>query len=349
MTSLSAAGISLSFDTELGMIEAFNVVDGGYEISPLHRAPWVGTGTDFPEDITPHVVKLGGDFFCAPFGSQEDGSALHGWPPNSAWTIEDQGQGHIHAKMDRKVFGAELYKEITLRPGHPFVYQRHIFHGGGGQVPVSNHANVSLPNGGLIRTSPKLCWVTPECALETDPSLGRSGLVYPARSTSATAFPGKDGSVDLTEYPWFPKHEDFVVGLDAPGLSLGWTAITRPNQGDVFLSLRQAKALPMTMLWHSNGGRDYAPWSGRHFGCLGVEEGLAGHVLGAGHEDILGRPGAISLSTGFQVEIHHVIGAIHWPSASGIQDVEVIGDMLRVTGECGQTRDVPFDAAFLGN
>ena len=347
MTRLLAAGISLSFDPKLGMIEAFEVVDQEHTVSPLHRAPWVGTDAEFPDDIAPHLVKLGGDFFCAPFASHEDGSPLHGWPPNSAWTVEDQGTGHIRAKLNRTVFGAELFKEITLRPGHPFVYQRHTFHGGDGRVPVSNHANVALPKGGLIRTSPKSCWVTPQNPLETDPACGRSGLIYPARHTDPAAFPGKDGPVDLTRYPWLPRHEDFAVGLEMPGQTLGWTAITRPNEGDVFLSLRRAKALPMTMLWHSNGGRDYAPWSGRHVGCLGVEEGCAGHVLGAGHEDMLVTPGAVTLRADTAVEIHHVIGAIHWPSASGIKHVEACGDTLRVTGEDGQTRYVPFDGAFL--
>ena len=64
----------------------------------------------------------------------------------------------------------------------------------------------------------------------------------------------------------------YRVGIEAQGHRLGWTTVTRPEEGDLFLSLRNARRLPMTMLWHSNGGRDYAPWSGRHFGCLGVEE-----------------------------------------------------------------------------
>ncbi|CUH46276.1 hypothetical protein RUA4292_00441 [Ruegeria atlantica] len=62
---------SLSFELQLGLIESFTVNDGGVEISPLHRAPSVGTDEIMPEGIAPHLGKLGGDFFCAPFGSTE--------------------------------------------------------------------------------------------------------------------------------------------------------------------------------------------------------------------------------------------------------------------------------------
>ncbi len=71
MINLATNAISLSFDPALGLIERFLVQDGGADIAPLHRAPWVGLNEVMPEGIAPHLVKLGGDFFCAPFGSTE--------------------------------------------------------------------------------------------------------------------------------------------------------------------------------------------------------------------------------------------------------------------------------------
>ena len=53
-----------------------------------------------------------------------------------------------------------------------------------------------------------------------------------------------------------------MVALEPPGVHLAWTAVVRPVEGDFFLSLRRADKAPATMLWYSNGGRDYAPWSG---------------------------------------------------------------------------------------
>ncbi|WP_299669690.1 hypothetical protein [uncultured Ruegeria sp.] len=343
MIELTATGIRLSFDLQLGLIESFTVNDGGLEISPLHRAPWVGTDEALPEGIAPHLKKLGGDFFCAPFGSTEGASPLHGWPPNSRWILKEKTDSYLRVELEKTVFGARLLKEIILRPGHPFVYQRHTFIGGDGAVPVANHANVSLPNGGIIQTSRKQCWRTPQNPQEVDPALGYSALRYPAESNTLTSFPGVEGEVNLSKYPWSPQSEDFVVGLDAPEERLGWTAVIRPVEGDVFLSLKSAQALPMTMLWHSNGGRYYAPWSSRHFACLGVEEGAASPILGTGENGSPNGRGVIQLTPHHQVEITHVIGALRWRGAAKVSSVETLENQLLIRSTTNKKILVPFD------
>jgi hypothetical protein len=347
VTGASADGIRFAFDAGTGLLDGFTVTDDGVEVAPLHRAPWVGTDEVMPPDAAPLMTTLGGDFFCAPFASSEDGSPLHGWPPNTPWTVVARGGGTLRAVLERPVHGATLVKELSVRDGQPFVYQRHIFIGGQGRVPVANHANVSLRNGGHIRTSPKRVWETPATPQESDPDRGRSELTYPARSKDPRAFPGLHGPVDLTRYPWNPRHEDFVVGIEATGQALGWTAVTRPVEGDLYLSLRNACQLPMTMLWHSNGGRDYAPWSGRHFGCLGVEEGAADHMLGLSTEVDLAGPGALTLVPDRTVEIRHVIGAVRWPSGEPVAEIRASDQSLKITGESGRTRELKLDRGFL--
>lgn len=344
---LSAQGITLHFDAALGLLDGFTVTDDGKRISPLHRAPWVGTDEAMPPGEAPLMRKLGGDFFCAPFGLSEADSPLHGWPPNSAWDIAQIAAGHLTAVLRRKPQGATLTKELTLRDASPFVYQCHRFTDGAGTITASNHANVSVPTGAIITTSPKSMWETPATPLEGDPALGRSCLSYPAQSRDPRAFPGVAGTVDLTRYPWGPAHEDFVAGLEAGGHALGWTAVVRIGAGDAYLSLRNPRHAPMTMLWHSNGGRDYAPWSGRHFGCLGVEEGAAEHMLGLSNAADLTGPGAVSLAPGRTVDMRHVIGAIAWPTAEPIVGIEPLGDTVVIRGADGATRIVPFDADFL--
>ncbi len=348
MIELATDGIRLSFDPSTGLIQSFAVSDGDAVISPLHRAPWVGTGENLPDGLAPHMYTLGGDFFCAPFGQSKDGAPLHGWPANAPWSVVDNTENRLIARLEQRVNEAEVTKELWLVPDHPFVYQRHSFAGGTGQVPVANHANLSLPNGGLIRTSAKTCWMTTPEPQESDPQKGRSGLVYPAASTDPTRFPSEAGTADLTRYPWFPRHEDFVAGIDAPGLEFAWTAVTRPVERDVFLSLKRSEALPMTMLWHSNGGRDYAPWLGRHFGCLGIEEGAAAHVLGVGRDVELAGPGALDLCANTPASVTHVIGATAWPSGSAIQTVNLSNAGLELVGECGTVKQVGFDASALG-
>ena len=337
---LEAAGIACDFDPALGQLEAFTVADAGRAVAPLHRAPWIGEA--LPPDLAPHLARLGGDFLCAPFAGFEGGSPMHGWTANGPWDVVARGRATLTARLSRPVMGARVTKTLRLEPGHPFVYQRHDFEGGTGRLTVANHANVAVPHGAHIRTSPKAAWRTPPEALEPDPARGRSRLRYPAGGTMAS-FPGRDGPVDLRRYPWGPAHEDLVVGLEAPGMedrALGWTAVARPREGDLFLSLRDPTRLPMTMLWHSNGGRDYPPWSGRHRGCLGVEEGAAGPVLGPDDRPPAG-PGALTL--GGVRTVRHVIGAIAWPTGAPVAAVEAGGDALHIHGEDGTSRHVPLD------
>ena len=347
MATLTARGVRLWFDAATGLLERFVVTDGGVAVAPLHRAPWVGTAEVMPPDAAPHMATLGGDFFCAPFAASESGSPLHGWPANSPWRPSLRGAGILRAVLEKPVHGAVLVKELMLRDDHPFVYARHVFRGGSGRVAVANHANVSLRSGGCIRTSPKRVWETPGEPQESDPARGRSCLRYPAQSGDPRRFPGLDGPVDLSRYPWGERHEDFVVGVEAHGHGLGWTAVTRPAEGDVFLSLRNPVELPMTMLWHSNGGRDFAPWSGRHVGCLGVEEGAAAAMLGMSTEAELAGPGALALAPDGTAEVRHVIGALRWPSGVPIADIRIRGGSLEIRDEAGGTRRLPFSPEFL--
>lgn len=347
MTGIAADGIRAAFDARTGLLDGFTVEDGGRGIAPLHRAPWVGTTEAMPPDAAPHMATLGGDFFCAPFAASEAGSPLHGWPPNSPWTVVAEGGGVLRAVLNRPVMGATLVKELAVAPGHPFVYQRHVFIGGEGRVTFANHANVSVTGGAHVRTSPKLRWETPKTPQESDPARGRSALAYPAQATDPKGFPGLEGPVDLTTYPWAPRHEDFVVGIEARGHGLGWTAVTRKGRGDLYLSLRDPARIPMTMLWHSNGGRDYAPWSGRHVGCLGVEEGAADPYLGLSTEADLAGPGALTLRPGGIAEVRHVIGAIGWPTEEPVAEVRLDGDAVSILGERGALRRVPIRAGFL--
>jgi hypothetical protein len=138
-----------------------------------------------------------------------------------------------------------------------------------GALLVANHAMIALPNGARLSFSRKRWWET--LAEPVESVQGRSCLAYPKRCEDAAEFPGVDGgAVDLHCYPWGAAHEDFVSGVEDPASRLGWTAVVRPVEGDLILSLKNARALPMTMLWYSNGGRDYSPWNSRHLGCLGV-------------------------------------------------------------------------------
>ncbi len=347
METLAAQGIRAGFDPEGGFVTDLAVADGGREIAPLHRAPWLEEA--LPEGLPLHLAKLQGDFLCAPFAASEGCSPMHGWPANAPWEVVHRGPGLLRAVLTMAVQGATVLKELSVADGSPFLCQRHLFVGGEGRLSVANHAMVTLPGGGLIRCSPKAAWETPPAPQEDDPARGRSGLSYPARAAHPRAFPGRDGPVDLTRYPWGEGWEDFAAGVEARpdpgGRRLGWTAVTRLGQGDLYLSLRDARALPMTMLWHSNGGRDYPPWNGRHRACLGVEEGAAAHMLG-----VTGDDGAIGLRLAPDgvADVRHAIGAIAWPEGEAVAAVGAAGHTVVVRGEAGTERRLPLRAGFLG-
>lgn len=355
--TIAAAGISFDFAPFCGIVANFVVHDQGRRISMMHKAPWVDEGLALPKDAPPHQAVLQGDFFCAPFSDATvDNAPLHGWPANGLWHVAQETDAKtIQCTLDHPVMGASVVKHLSLTDSHPFLYQRHVFTGGQGAIATANHAMISLPNGGLLAYSRKRWFETPADAPEDDPARGRSALRYPARSTDPQHFPAADGgTIDLGHYPFGPAHEDFVIGLESPESPLGWTAVCRPQQRDLYLSLRNPRRLPMTMLWHSNGGRDYAPWLGRHTACLGVEEGIALPLLSLTRRedpDLLARFGqdsALILAPNTETDVRHITGCIAWPTAEAVQDIHLNGDQLIVLGTKGATRVLPIRGDFLG-
>jgi hypothetical protein len=348
-TTLLATGIRLAFQPQGGVLRDLAVEDEGQTISPLHAAPW--TPDEVPPDAPPHQRWLAGDFLSAPMGASPDG--LHGLTANGDWRVMPAPAGTLRAVLDGAVAGSTVVKELSVADGHPFVYQRHLFIGGRGALPVANHAMIALPNGATLSFSRKRWWETLAEPLET--TRGRSCLAYPKRAEDAAEFPAADGgTVNLHRYPWGDRHEDFVTGVEDPAARLGWTAVVRQGEGDLVLSLKNARALPMTMLWHSNGGRDYAPWNGRHFGCLGVEEGAALPFLGLSSRETpdpltaAGQPALVTLDPAGTVEVRHILGAIRWPTGQSVAGVMLDGDVLTVTGDWGAERRLPIRGGWLG-
>ena len=316
---LKARGIRVALDLALGQLAIFEVFRDGRTISPFARVPWADQAYDttrFPADMAPHLRRMSGDFFCAPFCVDDvEGAPAHGWPANAAWELitEMPFDGGITAKfrLTRLVAGAVVEKLWTLRDDHPFLYQEHRFSGGSGCIPMAHHTLLNLRNGGLLQFSPKLWAETPAQPLEKEHSV----LRYPSKQTDITRFPGQNGPVDLTRYPIGTRHEDFVMLIDDPAQKLGWVTALRPTSGDITVMVKAVSALPQTMLWFSNGGRCAAPWNGEHVGVLGVEEACA--LAGEGWKASIapnrltgqGIATAIDLGSSPAVSVSSVIGA----------------------------------------
>lgn len=77
---------------------------------------------------------------------------------------------------------------------------------------------------------------------------------------------------DLSRYPARRGFEDIAALVTKPGGTFAWTAVTFPEEGYVWFTLKDARVLRQTLLWMSNGGRHFPPWNGRHVNVLGLEE-----------------------------------------------------------------------------
>ncbi len=353
--TLSVPGAGLRFDPHLGNLAALWFETDGRHIAPLHVAPWLDE-PDVQADASIPLVerRLAGDFLCAPFGTSA-GLPIHGWPANSPWDVEEITQTGVGAvarlSLQRPVQGARLTKVLELSAHDPLVYQTHVLTGGADGLTLAHHPMLRMAGAAWMSYSPKRLAIAPEAA----PEPGRSWLAYPSRGTDLAAFPGQAGPVDLTSYPQARGHEDFVTLIEAAGATLGWTVVIREAEDDMVLFLKDPAVLPVTMLWFSNGGRDYSPWNGRHVGVLGVEDGCAAGaagVMAARADNPIAAEGVatvLPLAVGRVHEIRHVIGAVPRPQGwRRVVDLRADGASLRLTEAGGEVAVLPFRAGFLG-
>jgi hypothetical protein len=106
------------------------------------------------------------------------------------------------------------------------------------------------------------------------------------------------------------------------------------------------------MLWYSHGGRDHAPWNGRHRGVLGIEDGCTaiGHRQSIADNPLseIGVATAFDLRPDGVIAIRQVIGAMPLAREKAAKArLQVAEGSLRVMhGEDAETI-LPFADRFL--
>ena len=298
--------------------------------------------------MAPVERHLSGDFFCAPFGLADvECAPPHGWTANSGWSVTQQTATTLTMTLDRKVLGATISKTLRLSDTAPILYQTHIMDGGEGSLTAAHHPMVRIKGRASLSTSPKRACISPATPLET----GRNALACPARSADLRQFPcSKGGRIDLTELPIAQGCEDFITLIEGENSTLGWTALVREEEDDILFFLKDARVLPVTMLWHSNGGRDHAPWNGAHTGVIGIEDGCAAGSSGhraALEDNPIAREGvATALPLGGRIFIRHAIGALSCPTEwRRIAKIELLDDHLLLTDDGSEELPIPFDSS----
>jgi hypothetical protein len=274
-----ASDVAEAWVTQLGgQIGPVTFRLGDRNIQPFSVAPWCEERVDEHPAI---IRALRGDFFCLPFGAnlQPFGGEihpLHGDTANREWRLEEQSEGYLSMSMETTVRPSHVLKEHWLRPGETAVYCRHTISGGSGPVPLGHHAMVKFPEGegsGLVSVSPfGFGQVYPD-ELESPKLGGYSSFKEGAQFDRLSEVPlAKGGTADLSTYPAREGFEDLAMVFSEKGTDFAWSAVVFPEAGYGWYALKDPRVLSGTILWHSNGGRHYAPWIGRHRRVLGIED-----------------------------------------------------------------------------
>ena len=330
------------------------------EITPMHRAPWVDDAAAqaaWGDDVPAVLRHLRGDFFCAPFGAADlpgEEAPPHGHTANGRWLLRSRSATSLDLELDARVCGATVRKRVEVADGSPTIVQIHRLEGGAGALPIGHHAMLAAPaSDRLVLSFSARAWIgTPPHPVEPDPSRGRSKLRYPARFASLHDARLADGTTaDLTIYPTLEDCEEIVLLADAPDQRYAWSAAVARAGGWAWFALRPHGPLRATLLWMSNGGRDYPPFSSRHRRVLGIEEITAAFHLGHSasleahpwHE--AGMPTVVTLDPARPLEVRYAFGAVRVPPGfERVVGLDVGPDHLVLRGLDGLGVEVPFSA-----
>lgn len=314
---------------------------------PLHSAPWRSEAEVQDDPALPLVNKrLAGDFLCMPFGRDDlHGFPIHGPSANSEWAVVEHDVSVARFALKADILGAHVSKEVRLVG--PCLLQTHVVEGGAGEVTFAHHPMARMAEGGRLSFSPKR-------AALTDPVAQHAGRnLWALNQLRGDLHLDREdgGQWDLGTYPAGHAVEDFCTLVEARGSRLGWTCLMRNAEDDMLLVLKDAQVMPVTMLWISNGGRDFPPWNSRHTGVLGIEDGCAmgGEGLAAAQRDnrltAMGVPTVLPLGPRHAIR-HAMVSLPRPPGWSALRDVRLRDGTLTLEEAGGATVSVPFPEGY---
>jgi hypothetical protein len=255
----------------------------GRRLRPFSVAPWVEETVD--PALPPIIRVLRGDFFCLPFGGNArafrgERHPVHGETANARWqfrSLETKGgRSGLHLGLRTKVRAGMVDKRLWLVDGQNVVYSQHVVSGMSGPMNLGHHAMLRFPDApgsGRVSTNPFVYGQVFPGALDRPENRGYCWLKAGAEFKSLEKVPTLDGgTTDLTRYPARRGFEDLVMLVSDVKAPFAWTAVTFPRERYVWFALKDPRVLRETIFWLSNGGRYYAPWSGRHINVMGLEE-----------------------------------------------------------------------------
>lgn len=337
---------------------------GGAGIRPYAIAPWAEE--HLQADMPAILRALRGDFFCMPFGGNDEAwegeqHEIHGDPANLDWELVAADATELHLRLETEVRPGVVDKRIALRSGHNAIYSQHRISGASGPMCLGHHACLKFPDqegAGLLSSSRKIHrQVFPDPA--EAPELGGYSCLKPgAIIEDLTACPTVFGTTaDLSRFPLRRGFEDLFILCDDPALPYAWNAVSYPDLGYVWLSIKDPRVLASTLFWWSNGGRHYSPWNSRHRNVLGIEEITAffhyGLARSAGPNSLRNRgiPTTLELTADQPLVVNYIMAACPTPRGFGrVANVSTAGpDGVAIVDETGKAVEVALDLDFLAS
>lgn len=351
--------VTFQMTTTGGQIAPVKFQLGRQVIEPFHTAPWCDT----PEakDLIPLLRELRGDFFCAPFGAgpgwRGEEHPPHGETANADWNVTESSPERLVAVLNTRARPGKIIKLIETRPDETNLYQTHLFEDYQGGMCIGHHAMLDFKrNGpGLVSTSKlRLAQVLP-ALFENPVQGGYSSLKQGAWIRRLDKVPMADGgSTDLTRFPAREGFEDLVMIHHKDTDDFAWAAVVFPEKKFVWFSLKNPATLASTVLWHSNGGRHYSPWNGRHRGVLGVEDVTAYFHLGLGASlaknpwSDKGVPTSLAFSRRKVGRVPYIMGVAALPAGfDTVRAIRRTPSGVVIESASGRTIEHVVDTAFL--
>lgn len=370
--TLATDEVEVSLSRRGGHLGPVTFFRGKTPFSPMPVPPW-HKEKDVAKKHGSLLSVLRGDFFCMPFGNNDEAYGKekypsHGETAHNDWKLTgfgaatpDRGCGdcvHLTAVIDTKIRKARVGKTISLCKGENAVYVRHDISGMSGPMNYGHHAMLKWDKqgAGLISTSKfKYGQVLP-IPFEKPEEGGYQCLKPGATFTSLDKVPMLDGSfADLSVYPARLGFEDLVMVCSDVKGPFAWSAAVYPERRMAWFSLKDPRKLASTVLWHSNRGRHYAPWSGRHVGVLGLEEVTSYFHLGIAQSvkpnpvSRKGIPTCRDFKPDETFSIPYIMVAT--PVPAGFDHVKSIdpvnGNKVRLTAKSGKKVEVRVGLEFL--
>ncbi len=353
---LSTADVSVAVTQQGGHMAPVTFHTSEGDFSPYSSAPWEPKECD---ESLPHLLKeLRGDFFCLPFGPQENGLP-HGDTANSVWQQLYCSANEISLVCHSQCPEALVKKTISLRTGHTALYISHQIDGLHGDFSYGNHPILDFSGltigEGRLAVSP-FRWASVYPGVFSNPDHGETGILqHNALFSSLCDVPTHaGGSIDLTKYPTQYGHEDLIMMVNEPATSqqpFAWSAVTMKNM--VWFSLKLVEDFPATLFWISNGGRSAHPWESRHTCRLGIEEVCSYFCDSVDQSRLhllshLAIPTTRKFTSDKSTDLRIIQGATPVPSQFGqVKQIVPSAEGVLITGENGHSIAVSLDLAFL--